>query len=86
MRQTLDEARILRLNNDKNESQLKISIEQTNNLKVGIEEMSVKKHQETEMMNKEISSLTLKERDAKQRAYMMEGHLGEARDELRIVT
>lgn len=85
MRQTLDESRILKLSNDKNESQLKISIEQTENLKVGIEEMSVKKYQETEMMNKEISSLTLKERDAKQSAYMMEGHLGEARDELRIV-
>jgi len=75
----------LRLSNDKNESQLKISLEQTESLKVGIEELSVKKHQETEMMNKEISSLTLKERDAKQRAYMMEGQLGEARDELRIV-
>ena len=55
----------MRLSNDKNESQLKISLEQTESLKVGIEELSVKKHQETEMMNKEISSLTLKERDAK---------------------
>jgi hypothetical protein len=50
-------------------------------LKRSIEEQSLKKHQEIEIMNKEISSLTLKERDAKQRAYLLEGQLSEVKDE-----
>ena len=37
------------------------------------------------MLNKEISSLALKERDSRQRAYKYEGQLAEAKDELRVV-
>ena len=48
--------------------------------------MSIKKQQEAEILNKEISSLAMKERDAKQRSYVLEGLLGEIKDELRVVS
>ena len=37
-------------------------------------------------MTKETTSLVLKERDAKQRAYVYESQLAECKDELRIIT
>lgn len=37
------------------------------------------------MLNKELSSITLKEREAKQRAYTLESQLAESKDELRLL-
>jgi len=37
------------------------------------------------MLNKELSSITLKEREAKQRAYTFESQLAESKDELRLL-
>lgn len=47
--------------------------------------MSVKKQQEIELLNKETTSLVLKERDAKQRAYALESQSAEIKDELRAI-
>ena len=38
------------------------------------------------MISKEVASLSLKEREARQRAYQLEGQAGETRDELRAVS
>lgn len=37
-----------------------------------------------DMLNKELSSLVLKEREAKQRAYTLESQHAESKDELRL--
>ncbi len=71
---------------DKADATAKLLGEQLDSAKKTIEEISVKKQQEFDLINKEVSSLSLKERDAKQRAYQMEGQLAEAKDELRLVT
>ena len=71
---------------EKADATAKLLGEQLDSAKKTIEEISVKKQQEFDLINKEVSSLSLKERDAKQRAYQMEGQLAEAKDELRLVT
>ena len=38
------------------------------------------------MLNKEVSSLAIKERDAKQRAYALESQIAEIKDEIRSVS
>ena len=73
LRQSLEEARLFKLSNERNECQLKVVEEQLDSAKKSLEETSQKKQQELDIMNREISSLTLKERDAKQRAYLLEG-------------
>jgi ABC-type Fe2+-enterobactin transport system substrate-binding protein len=45
--------------------------------------MAAKKNQELDLLNKELGSLTLKEREAKQRVYSLEAAINEVRDELR---
>lgn len=65
LKQCQDDLRVLRLNNEKQECQLKLTLEQLDTAKLTLEEVSIKKQQELELMNKENSSLVLKERDAK---------------------
>ena len=55
------------------------------NARHALEELSVKKQQELDMLSKELSSLTIIARDSKQRAYQLEAQLTESRDELRQV-
>jgi hypothetical protein len=38
------------------------------------------------LISKEVASVSLKEREARQRAYQLEGQAGETRDELRAVS
>lgn len=76
----------MKVAHDKADATAKLLSEQLDSAKKTIEEISVKKQQELDLINKEISSLSIKERDAKQRAYMMEGQLSEAKDELRIIS
>jgi hypothetical protein len=45
-----------------------------------LEEISIKKQSEIELLSKEISSLTVKEKDAKQRSYVLEKELIEVKD------
>ena len=63
----------MKVAHDKADGTVKLLSEQLDSAKKTIEEISVKKQQELDLINKEISSLSIKERDAKQRAYMMEG-------------
>jgi hypothetical protein len=49
-----------------------VATEQLEIAKKALEEVSVRKHQEIELLNKETTSLTLKEREAKHRAYELE--------------
>lgn len=86
LRQTQEEHRVLKNAHDKLDAQSKMLSEQMETAKKTIEDITIKKQQEFDLVNKEISSLTLKERDAKQRAYQLEGQFSEARDELRMVT
>lgn len=65
LRQTQDESRQLRLAHEKADAANKLLSEQLDASKKTIEDISSKKHQETDILTKEISSLTLKERDAK---------------------
>ncbi len=86
LKQSQEESRQLRLTCEKQDGQLKVTSEQLENCKKTLEDLSIKKHQELELLNKEISSLSLKERDAKQRAYLLEGQCAEVKDELRLVS
>ena len=60
--------------------------EQLDHAKRALEEVSVKKQQEIDMLSKELTSLTVCARDFKQRAYQLEAQVTESRDELRSVT
>jgi hypothetical protein len=73
LRQTQEEYRQMKVAHDKADATAKLLSEQLDSAKKTIEEISLKKQQELDLINKEISSLSIKERDAKQRAYMMEG-------------
>jgi hypothetical protein len=63
----------MKVAHDKADATAELLSEQLDSAKKTIEEISLKKQQELDLINKEISSLSIKERDAKQRAYMMEG-------------
>lgn len=65
MKQNLEEARSLRLTNEKLDAHVRVSLEQMENAKKALEDLSIKKQQELELINKEISSLAVKERDSK---------------------
>ena len=57
---------------DKVEATNKVIAEQLDNAKRALEEISVKKQQEVDMLSKELSSITIQARDSKQRAYQLE--------------
>ena len=86
LRQTQEECRVTKQAFEKSDATCKLLSEQLDSARKTVEEVTVKKQQEFDLINKEVSSLSLKERDAKQRAYQLEGHVSEARDELRIVS
>jgi hypothetical protein len=77
---------LTRVQLDKVEATCKVTGEQLDNARHALEEVSVKKQQELDMLSKELSSLTIIARDSKQRAYQLEAQLTESRDELRQVT
>jgi septal ring factor EnvC (AmiA/AmiB activator) len=83
LRQSQEETRVFKLSADKLDCQLKVSLEQLDSLKKSLDDVSTKKQQELDLLSKELGSLTLKEREAKQRAYLMEAQLSESRDEQR---
>ena len=86
LRTTQEDLRAVKSAHDKADSTCKLLGEQLDSAKKTVEEITVKKQQEFDLINKEVASLSLKERDAKQRAYLLEGQVSEARDELRIVS
>ena len=45
-----------------------------------MQDISIKKQQDTELLTREISSLTLKEKDLKQRSYLLEKECVEVKD------
>ena len=75
IKQVQEEARVLRANNEKLDATAKVAIEQLDTAKKALEEVSVRKQQEIELLNKETTSLAIKERDAKHRAYELESSL-----------
>ena len=76
----------MKLSFDKADTACKLLTEQLDSAKKTIEDVTVKKQQEFDLINKEVASLSLKEREARQRAYQLEGLAGETRDELRAVS
>ena len=85
LKQFVEESRVFKLAAEKQELQARVAGEQLENARRALDEISVKKQQELDMLSKELGVLTLKERDAKQKAYLLEGQLAEVRDELRVV-
>jgi hypothetical protein len=55
----------MKIAHDKLDASCKMLSEQLDTAKKTIEDLSIKKQQELDLVNKEISSLALKERDAK---------------------
>ena len=83
LKQAQEDFRIMRVSHDKLDNQLKLTTEQLVMVEKSLEDFQVKKQMEVDLLSKEISSLTLKERDAKQKAYALERGLMEQSDMMR---
>lgn len=81
-----EQIKALKVQKEKYEGQSKVLNEQLELIQNSHDQLSAKKSQEVEMLTKEISQLSLKEKDTKQKLHWVENELGEVKDQLRSMT
>ena len=81
-----EQLKTLKTQKEKFEGQNRVLSEQLELIQNSNEEMTVKKSHEMELMSKEISQLSIKERDARQRLQSIENELRDLKDQHRSMT
>ena len=81
-----EQIKALKVQKEKYEGQSKVLNEQLELIQNSHDQLSAKKGQEVEMLTKEISQLSLKEKDTKQKLHWVENELSEVKDQLRSMT
>lgn len=76
----------MRTQKDKFEGQCRVLSDQLELYQNSNDELAVKKNHEGELMSKEITSLTMKEKDARSQLMVLESEVGDVRDQLRSLT
>jgi chromosome segregation ATPase len=86
LRSATEEGRQVRNQLQQLETKHKMLSEEYEVLQRSFEELSLKKQSETELFTKEIQALVIQDKEAKQRLFVMDKEVTEARDHIRLIT
>lgn len=81
-----EQIKTLRIQKEKFEGQNKVFTEQLELVQNSHDELSTKKSSETDLLSREITQLTLKERDTRQKLMVCESECNDVKDQLRSMT